>query len=79
MILLLLYLKHVIKPLGYNLGCYNLTVNHIIPFKDKQEMLKKPPVEYSFIEDEDWNILVKDRLSNAFQVKPLNHATSINM
>ena len=56
-----------------------LTVNHIIPFKDEPEMLKKPPAEYSFIEDEDWNIFVKDRLSNAFQVKPLNHATSINM
>ena len=54
-------------------------MNQIIPFKDKPEMLKKPLVENSFIEDEDWNILVKDRLSNAFQVKPLNHATSINM
>ena len=30
----------------------HLTVNHIIPFKYKPEMLKKPPVEYSFIEDE---------------------------
>ena len=57
----------------------HLTVNHIIPFKDKLEMLKKPLVEYNFIEDEDWNIFVKDRFSNAFQVKPLNHATSINM
>ena len=57
----------------------HLTVNHIIPFKDKPKMLKKPPIEYSFIEDGDWNILVKDRLSNAFQVKPSNRATSINM
>ena len=57
----------------------HLTVNHIIHFKDKPEMLKKPSIEFSFTEDKDWNIFVKDRLSNAFQVKPLNHATSINM
>ena len=43
-----------------------LTVNYIIPFQDKPKMLKKPPVEYSFIEDEDWNIFVKYRLPNAF-------------
>ena len=42
-------------------------------------MLKKPQVEYSFIKDEDWNIFVKDRLSNAFQVEQIKHATSINM
>ena len=42
-------------------------------------MLKKPPSKYSFIEDEDWNIFVKDRLSNAFQVKLLKHVASINM
>ena len=57
----------------------HLTVKYIIPFKDIQEMLKKPPSEYSFIEDEDWNIFVKDRLSNAFQVKLLKYVTSINM
>ena len=30
-----------------------LTAKYIIPFKDQLELLKKPPVEYSFIEDED--------------------------
>ena len=45
-----------------------LTAKYIIPFKDQLELLKKPPVEYSFIEDEDWTIFVKERLSQRFQV-----------
>ena len=46
-----------------------LTVKHILPFKDKSKVLKKPPTEYNFINDEDWNIFVKNRLSEKFQVK----------
>ena len=45
-----------------------LTVKYIIPFKDQLELLKKPPVEYKFIEDEDWTIFFKERLSQRFQV-----------
>ncbi|RVW72464.1 hypothetical protein CK203_060492 [Vitis vinifera] len=44
-----------------------LTVKHILPFKDEPELLKKPPAEYHFIDDEDWNIFVKNRLSEKFQ------------
>ena len=43
-----------------------LTVKHILPFKDELEFLKKPPAEYHFIDDEDWNIFVKNRLSEKF-------------
>ncbi|RVW56875.1 hypothetical protein CK203_078518 [Vitis vinifera] len=43
-----------------------LTVKHILPFKDEPELLKKPPAEYHFIDDEDWNIFVKNRLSEKF-------------
>ena len=46
-----------------------LTVKHILPFKDELEFLKKPPAEYHFIDDEDWNIFVKNRLSKKFQVQ----------
>ena len=45
-----------------------LAVKYVIPFKDQPEVLKKPPVEYIFIEDEDWTIFVKERLSKRFQV-----------
>ena len=34
-----------------------LTVKYVIPFKGQPEVLKKPPIEYIFIEDEDWTIL----------------------
>ncbi|KAL6333211.1 hypothetical protein AAG906_028394 [Vitis piasezkii] len=44
-----------------------LTVKHILPFKDEPEFLKKPPAEYHVIDDEDWNIFVKNRLSEKFQ------------
>ena len=46
-----------------------LTVKHILPFKDEPELLKKPLAEYHFIDDEDWNIFVKNRLSEKFQVQ----------
>ena len=45
-----------------------LTVKYVIPFKDQSEVLKKPPMEYIFIEDEDWTIFVNDRLFKRFQV-----------
>ena len=45
-----------------------LIVKYVIPFKDQLEVLKKPPIEYIFIEDEDWAIFVKERLSERFQV-----------
>ncbi|KAL6315961.1 hypothetical protein AAG906_014886 [Vitis piasezkii] len=44
-----------------------LTVKYVIPFKDQPEVLKKPLIEYIFIEDEDWTIFVKERLSKRFQ------------
>ncbi|RVW62898.1 hypothetical protein CK203_059763 [Vitis vinifera] len=47
-----------------------LTVKHILPFKDEPELLKKPPVEYHFINDEYWNIFVENRLSKKFQLAP---------
>ncbi|KAL6329281.1 hypothetical protein AAG906_015485 [Vitis piasezkii] len=31
------------------------------------ELLKRPPIQYTFIEDEDWTIFVKDRLSDNFK------------
>ena len=43
-----------------------LIVKHILPFKDELELLKKPAVEYHYIDDEDWNIFVKNRLSEKF-------------
>ncbi|RVW24553.1 hypothetical protein CK203_090862 [Vitis vinifera] len=46
-----------------------LTVKHILPFKDEPELLKKPPAEYHFIDDEDWNIFVKNRLSENSSTK----------
>ena len=45
-----------------------LTVKYILPFKDQPEFLKKPPIQYIFIEDEDWTMFVKDLLSNSFKV-----------
>eukprot|EP00261_Vitis_vinifera_P032239 XP_019073482.1 PREDICTED: uncharacterized protein LOC100854224 isoform X1 [Vitis vinifera] len=44
-----------------------LTVKYILPFKDQSELLKKPPIQYIFIEDEDWTMFVKDRLSDRFK------------
>ena len=43
-----------------------LTAKYIISFKDKLELLKKPPTEYNFIDEEDWNIFVKNCLSDKF-------------
>ena len=45
-----------------------LTVKYIIPFKDKFELLKKPPTEYNFIDEDDWSIFVKNRFSDEFKV-----------
>ena len=46
-----------------------LTVKYILPFKDQPELLKKPPIKYTFIWDEEWTMFVKDRLSENFKVK----------
>ena len=40
-----------------------LTAKYTIHFKDQLELLKKPPVEYNFIKDEDRTNFVKERLS----------------
>ena len=74
-------MRNCMRTIGRSFRSFknHLTVKYIIPFKDNPEMLKNHPVEYSFIEDDDWNIFVKDILSNAFQVELLKHATSINM
>ena len=45
-----------------------LTMKYIIPFKDQPKLLKRPPIQYTFIEDKDWTIFVKDRLSYNFKV-----------
>ncbi|XP_034697194.1 uncharacterized protein LOC117923048 [Vitis riparia] len=45
-----------------------LTVKYILPFEDQPELLKRPPIQYTFIEDEDWTIFVKDRLSDNFKM-----------
>ena len=37
-----------------------LTMKYIIPFKYEPELLKKPPVECNFIDDEDWNTFVEN-------------------
>ncbi|RVX13376.1 hypothetical protein CK203_021010 [Vitis vinifera] len=55
-----------------------LTVKHILPFKDEPELLKKPPTEYHFIDDEDWNIFVKNRLSEKFQMIEAGSTESID-
>ena len=54
-------------------GCFRsfknmLTAKYTIHFKDQSELLKKPPTEFRFFEDEDWTIFVKERLSQTFQV-----------
>ena len=43
-------------------------MKNIIPFKDELELLKKPPVEYNFIDNEDWNTFVTNQLSEKFKV-----------
>ena len=45
-----------------------LIVKYILSFKDKSELLKKPPAEFDFIDEKDWNIFVKNRLTYEFQV-----------
>ncbi|RVX18748.1 hypothetical protein CK203_006965 [Vitis vinifera] len=51
-----------------------LTVKYILPFEDQPELLKRPPIQYTFIEDEDWTIFVKDRLSDNFKDKLLKES-----
>ena len=46
-----------------------LIVKYIIPFKDHLELLKRPPIKYTFIRDEEWTMFIKDRLSKNFKVK----------
>ena len=46
-----------------------LTVKYILPFKDQPELLKRPPIKYTFIWDEEWTMFVKDRLFENFKVK----------
>ncbi|KAL6321683.1 hypothetical protein AAG906_031192 [Vitis piasezkii] len=41
-----------------------LSVKYILPFKDQPELLKRPPIKYTFIRDEEWTMFVKDRLSS---------------
>ena len=43
-----------------------LTIKCVIPFKNQLEVLKKPPIEYNFIQDEYWSMFVKERLSKRF-------------
>ena len=42
---------------------------HILPYKDKPELLLQPPAEYNFIPFEDWRKLVSNRLSIEFEIK----------
>ena len=42
---------------------------HILPYKDKPEILLQPPAEYNYILVEDWRKLVANRLSTEFEVK----------
>ena len=42
---------------------------HILPYKDKPELLLQPPAEYNFIPVEDWRKLVSNRLSIEFEIK----------
>ncbi|KAL6348548.1 hypothetical protein AAG906_013168 [Vitis piasezkii] len=51
-----------------------LTVKYILHFEDQPELLKRPPIQYTFIEDEDWTIFVKDRLSDNFKDKLLKES-----
>ncbi|RVW13108.1 hypothetical protein CK203_108685 [Vitis vinifera] len=44
-----------------------LTVKYILPFKDHPKLLKRPPIKYTFIRDEEWTMFVKDRLSENFK------------
>ncbi|KAL6335142.1 hypothetical protein AAG906_027202 [Vitis piasezkii] len=44
-----------------------LIVKYILPFKDQPELLKRPPIKYTFIRDEEWTMFVKDRLSENFK------------
>ena len=46
-----------------------LIVKYILPFKYQPELLKRPPIKYTFIRDEEWTMFVKDRLSKNFKVK----------
>ncbi|KAL6334469.1 hypothetical protein AAG906_016009 [Vitis piasezkii] len=39
---------------------------------DQPELLKRPPIQYTFIEDENWTIFVKDRLSTTLSVSGSN-------
>ena len=43
-----------------------LIVKHTLPFKDETEIFKKLPFECHFMDDENWNIFVKNRLFEKF-------------
>ncbi|RVW95087.1 hypothetical protein CK203_025580 [Vitis vinifera] len=59
----------------HGMGCNShKIVKYILPFEDQLELLKRPPIQYTFIEDEDWIIFVKDRLSDNFKDKLLKES-----
>ena len=48
---------------------HTLTKEHILPYKDKSELLLQPLAEYNYIPIEDWRKLVANRLSAEFEIK----------
>ncbi|KAL4028555.1 hypothetical protein IC575_011752 [Cucumis melo] len=46
----------------------SLTTKHVLPYKEDFERLKNPPIEYSFIDREHWNIFVASRLTEQFEM-----------
>ena len=47
---------------------YKLAKQWVLPFKDTPDQLKKPPKEYNFIRQGEWETFVAFRLSENFQV-----------
>ncbi|PRQ34705.1 hypothetical protein RchiOBHm_Chr5g0072061 [Rosa chinensis] len=44
----------------------HLTTRYILPYRDNPEMIESRPEDYLFINQRDWEIFVKDRLSDTF-------------
>ena len=47
---------------------YNLAKRFLLPFVDNEEKVRKPPKEYNFISQKDWDSFVGRRESEEFKV-----------
>lgn len=45
-----------------------LSTKYVLPHHDQPDMLQFPPADYTFIENDHWDMFVVDRLSKKFGV-----------